>query len=175
MQKYKQHSISIDTEEKRQVFAEYIKERLYGSITLLAVEITLLPHVHQFWTDHALFMIISTTLGLWLASIFSSIIAYKMIHQDNTVHGEIKKSIISHRGILVAAIPSVCIIALSYFPFIPLESTLIASIGFWGIGFLASILAVFLDKEKNFIANFIIISLQIIIVIGILGIKILSH
>ncbi len=167
-------SLEIDNETKRQVFWEYIKERLYGSITLLSVEITLLIHVHNMNTGHALFVVLSTIVGLWLASIFSSILASKMIHRENA-HGEIIKSIVSHRWLLVSVIPSACLIALSYIPFISLEAALLSSIGFSIVGFMASIASVFIDEKRSFIANFIVISIQAIVVAGIIGIKMMSH
>ena len=50
---------------------EYLKERIYWSITLLAVDLGIYAQIYKTTVGQAFWIIITTVLWLWLASLFA--------------------------------------------------------------------------------------------------------
>lgn len=111
-----------------------------------------------------------------MASIFSSILAYRMVYDGHIAREEIKKSIISHRGLLAEAIPSILIIFLAFIShLVSLQTALLAAIVFTILGFLAAILHIYTDETRNPITNVVIVSVQILFIAIIIFLKVEIH
>jgi hypothetical protein len=96
-----------------EVYAEYLRERIYGSITLAGINLGLLLGVNHISVNHAFTTVITTSLGLWSASLFAEIVSYRIMHEKRMARGEIIHHVIVHRGILVAALPTIVLLTFS--------------------------------------------------------------
>ena len=61
---------------------EYLKERIYWSITLLAVDLGIYAHIDNTTVGQAFWIIITTVLWLWLASLFAELLSYKVFNES---------------------------------------------------------------------------------------------
>lgn len=148
----------------------YLKERIYGSITLLATNIAILLHIYDFTIHSALSTIITTILGLWLAGIFAEILAEKVIW--NPSHHEKKKIFQNSLGILESAKFSIFAIFLAFFEIISLKWAIFSSIILAVLQIIAIIFFVSMKKVNNLWWNFSLIFVQILVFILIISLKI---
>ena len=125
----KQNKIDYFTAaEKRELSIEFLEERIYGSITLLVVNIGLIINSEDLSTSHVFGVIITTSIGLWAASLFASILAFRTIHDHAMPRSKIVKNVIAHRGIIVAAIPSLFVICLAALNILEIQTAVIVNI-----------------------------------------------
>lgn len=69
----------------KQYSPTYLKERIYGSITILALNINFYIHIDHSTSTDMLVTILTTIIGLWLASLVSDILAEKLIHPKEQI------------------------------------------------------------------------------------------
>jgi len=153
--------------EKR---AAFIKEQIYGSFTLLAVNFGLLlkPDLS---THSAFITITSTAIGLWLASLLASVIAFRVVHDKNMPRGELIHELTIHRGLLVAAIPSWLVLTLSAVSLIQIRTAVIAAISLAIVGMTVAILRSAKTSSNSFVTALISIGIQVIVAAAIILIK----
>lgn len=113
--------------EDRDLYAAYLRERLYGTLTLMAVVASLLATGTQS-VAHATVSILSTVGGLWLASFFATITAHRVVHDKPLRRNELWHEFIIHRGLLSAAVPSLALLGLAALGFIGLQTALMTDI-----------------------------------------------
>ena len=115
------------SKQGKEKLVAFVKERIYGSVTLLAINVSLLVH-EGLTVKYAFSAILATALGLWLASIFAAVTAYRIVHDKNMPREEIVHEFTIHRGLLFAALPSVIMLSLAAFEIIALKTAIIADI-----------------------------------------------
>lgn len=106
---------------------EFLKLRIYGTITLMAANVGLLlqgdTEVRQ-----AVIVILATTFGLWSAGLMSEFIAHRIVHEKATPQTTVLHELNTHRGILLAALPSLITLTLAGLDIIEAQTALIANI-----------------------------------------------
>lgn len=70
----------------QQVYVDYLKERIYGVLTLMAVNVGLLMSAEKLTIAYASITIVFTTFGLWSASMLASYTAHRVAH-DSALSG----------------------------------------------------------------------------------------
>lgn len=115
--------------EAREQFAENTRERIYATITLLAVLAALL-HTAQYHTVMGvLASIVGTVFGLWLATLMSVRMSYRAVHGKGMPIEKYRQILFSASGLLTPAILPVCLVLLSGTDIVSLETALGVSIG----------------------------------------------
>lgn len=159
---------------------EFTKERIYGSITLLATAIALFIHFDDETTAKVvLFSIVATTVGIWLAAIFSEIIAEKLAenltHWVNTFTYHDKKEIMFNSlWILYSSVFPLVLSVLAFIKLISVHSALIAMIGMLILQLLFFILLATLHHKNSLLVNIVLLWVQLFFFILIILLK-LSH
>lgn len=119
--------VSHPKHQGREVRAAFAKERIYGSVTILAVNFSMLFKPGLTVTE-AYITVIFTITGLWLASQFASVLGYRIVHDKNMPRHEFIQEIAVHRGMLLAAVPSLVLFSFAAFDWIAIRTALIADI-----------------------------------------------
>jgi len=113
----------------REYLAEIFRERIYGSITVLAVNIGLVLKINDGLTvRHAFITIIATIVGLWLAGIFSSVLSYRIVHQKNMPRKQFAHELTVHRGLLMAGWSTLIMLTLAAFGAVSLHTAILTDI-----------------------------------------------
>ena len=164
-----------DTNEKREIYAEFLSERIYGAITLLAVNISLLVNISTVTIGHAYAMVIFTTLGLWAASLFAFFMSYKIVHGQLIPRAKLARSVIAHRGILDSALPSIILLTVAAFGIISIETALITDV----VLAMTTRAVMTIQASKSTYSNIkiavISVAIQFVIGAAIIGIKLAIH
>ena len=106
----------------------YLRERIYGVITLLGISIGLLINSSNVTAPYALAAITTAALSLWVAGVFSELVAYRVVHDAPLPKRELMRHVVKHNGILVAAVPSLIFLTASILQIVSLRTALIVDI-----------------------------------------------
>jgi hypothetical protein len=158
-----------------EVYAEYLRERIYGSITLAGINLGLLLGVNHISVNHAFTTVITTSLGLWSASLFAEIVSYRVMHEKPMARGEIIHHVIVHRGILVAALPTIVLLTFSALELISLRAALTTDIVLALIGLGVIVIRSAATTTNNLITALITVILQAGVAATIITLKLFSH
>lgn len=113
--------------EAREQFAENTKERIYSTITLLAV-VTTLWHTS---THHSPVSVLATIVGsvvaLWLATLMSARMSYRAVHGRSIPTSEYRKIFFSASGLLAPALLPSLLVVSSMLGMLELKIVLLAS------------------------------------------------
>lgn len=156
-------------------YAEFLRERIYGTITLLAVTIGILLDVPHYSIQHAFIVILTTALGLWAASIFAEYISYRVVHDHYMPASEVRRIVIVHRGILVAAIPTLFMIALATLETLSLATALRTAIVLDIAAMTVTIIQSASTRHNTIITTLISIAVQAVLALIIVQLKLLAH
>lgn len=160
------------TEHEKEYIAELLKERIYATLALLAVLISIdADHASAL---HAVYIICGTIVSLWAASIVATQMSRRLIFPgqlDNVqeTHHQLRR----HAPMLASLIFPLLMIGLSMIHFISLEvainvsiiSALILLAG-WSIGSALSL------KAKK-LPIFILVAIELAIGLGIVALKVI--
>lgn len=159
----------------RKVYGEYLSERIYGSITLVGINLGLLLNVDHIDVRHALNTVITTALGLWAASLFAEYMSYRVMNNSAMPKKELLHHIIVHRGILVAAIPTLILLGLASIDAIGLRAALLTDIILALIGLAVLVVRAAVTATSNVQTTVITIAFQTVAAVAIISLKIFSH
>lgn len=123
----KQHPPELSL-SKRIHYAELLRERIYSTITLLAVMVVLLRHSDEYSALTVAGSIAGTVGALWLATLIASRMSYRIAHNDEEVELHYRKSVEAASGLLVPAGAPVFFVLISMTGLIELRTALTASI-----------------------------------------------
>jgi len=73
-------NLSDLTNEERSLFAEILRERIYATITLLAVVVVLWQHPDEHQPLGTIGIMFGTVAALWLATLIATRMSYTVIH-----------------------------------------------------------------------------------------------
>ena len=90
------------SKEEKKIYASFLAERLYGTFTILVLNMGLLSDVENIGKKYALLAIITTTIGLVMASFFSKEVAHKVVHGKAMDKVKVRKTLASKVGIITA-------------------------------------------------------------------------
>lgn len=113
--------------ESRTVYASFLSERIYGTITLLAVTLNMYLNYEHITLSHAFSTIIAAALGLWAASLFAEYVAYHVEHNHVMPREKAMNYLIMHRGILVATLPTIILLLIAWTGIIQVKTALLTS------------------------------------------------
>lgn len=162
--------VTNPTKQSRERYAAFLKEQIYGSFTLLAVNIGLFikPGLK---VESAFITIASTAMGLWLASLLASVIAYRVVHDKNMPRREFVHDIAVHRGLLVAAVPSLLMFSLAALNLIEIRTAVIAAISLAIVGMTVAILRSAKTGSNSLVTALISVGIQTAVGAAIILIK----
>lgn len=116
------------TPAMREIVADNMKERIYSSITLLAVMAALWQHSSEHGHLGTIASIIGAVVGLWLATLIAVRMSYRAVHAKSISKDDYIKTFIASSGLLAPALPPVIIVAISGFThWYSLKTALMAS------------------------------------------------
>lgn len=156
--------------ENREHIAAIIKERIYGSVTVLAVNIGLFLK-DDVTVKHAFIAIISTVVGLWLAGLFASVLAYRVVHDSNMPRGQFIEELIIHRGLLLAGVSSVIMFTLAAIGLISIHTAIIADITLAIVAITVTIMRSAKTSSNSVITALISIAIQAVLAGAIILLK----
>jgi hypothetical protein len=114
--------------ESREAVAENMKERVYSTITLLAVLV-------EMWRDGnhsnigAIGAIVGAVVAIWLATLIANRLSYRAVHGKPIGRREYVRTFYTASGLLAPAIAPIVLIVISWVTKLyDLESALVASI-----------------------------------------------
>ncbi len=99
--------------EQREIVAENMKERVYSTITLIAVLTVMWQHPNEHSTIGAIATILGSVVALWLATLISIRMSYRAVHGKTINIGNYRKALFSASGLLAPAVTPSVIIAIS--------------------------------------------------------------
>lgn len=159
--------ITRPSNQSTEKYVEFVEERIYGSVTLLAVNVGLL-FSGKLSVGLAFGTIVATTLGIWLASIFAAITAYRIGHDTTMPIPEVVHQLTVHRGLLLAAVPSLGMILLAYASVIDIKTAIVIDIAL-GLFTMVTTLSRSAKTPKNSYSRAsLLIAIQIIVAITII-------
>ena len=167
-------SSTIPHTSDRELYAEFLRERVYGSITLMAINIGLLLDVERLTVQHAYVVIITTAIGLWAAGLYAEFVAYRVMNDKNMPRSLLVRTIVSHRGILVSAVPSLIILSLAAFGVIELRTALITDILLAITAMTILIIRSASTSQNNQTTTLIAVAAQALIAACVVGVKLLG-
>jgi len=95
-----------------EVAAEHLRERVYGSVTVLASIVTLLAPDFRGDAVGAALTLVVAVAALWAASLFADLTAHLAVHQAGPDRTAVRTLLSSHAQILVVAVlPTVLVLS----------------------------------------------------------------
>lgn len=110
------------------MLGERLKERIYASLTLLAVLVGLAQGGHSTHTG-ALVSVVVTALGLWLATLVADLQAHPVAHGRRPSSSDIRHTLFTSSPLLTSAVGPVLLIGLSAAGAAELTTALWISVG----------------------------------------------
>ncbi|MFJ3666776.1 hypothetical protein ACIPSE_10020 [Streptomyces sp. NPDC090106] len=124
--------------ERAAVLGERLKERLYASLTLLAVLVGQAQGGHPTHRGAAVY-VVATAVGLWLATLVADLQAHPVAHGRRPTLGEIRRTLYTSSPLLTCAVGPVLLIGLSATGALELTTALwvsagteVAALALWG-------------------------------------------
>lgn len=170
MTKHKKSKISA---EERHEFAELLRERIYSTITLLAVVIVLWQHASNYTAWGVIGIITGTVGALWLATIIATRMSYRIAHDDNELEEHYQKAASSASGLLTPALLPSVLMLVSMTGLISIKTALLMSV----IGLVLSLFLFSLISgrkiARSYLSLFMYSALQMLLGMGVVALKLL--
>ncbi len=117
------------TPQMREIIADNMRERIYSSITLLAVMAALWQNAQHHTHIGAIASILGAAVALWLATLIAIRMSYRAVHGKGISRREYSRTLFAASGLLAPAAPPILLIALSGLTHLySLKSALMAAI-----------------------------------------------
>lgn len=101
------------TPEMKEVVAENMKERVYSTITLIAVLTVMWQNSGHHSAKGTIAIILGSVLALWLATLISIRMSYRAIHGKAISAAGYRRTLFAASGLLAPAISPILIVAVS--------------------------------------------------------------
>ena len=118
---------NLSTNDRTQ-YGELLRERIYSTITLLAVVVVLWQHPGDYTAWGVVGTIIGTVGALWLATLIASRMSYRIVHDNSELESHYRKSSEAASGLLVPASAPVFFVLISMTGLIELKTALLISV-----------------------------------------------
>jgi uncharacterized protein YacL len=157
----------------REHLAENMKERVYATITLLAVIATLWQTADHHSVKGTLASIVGTVIGLWLATLIAGRVSHRAVYQKSMHQHELAKLLFTSSGLLVPALVPSLLVLLSGTGVISLQDALLGGM----VVLLLSLFTLsFMAGRKIYTSRgrvILISSLETLVGVGVIALKIL--
>ena len=100
------------TPAMREAVAENMKERIYSTITLLAVMAAMWQTAAQHTIKGAVFSLFGAAVGLWLATLIATRMSYRAVHGKSIHRTEYIKTLFTSAGLLAPVVLPILILLL---------------------------------------------------------------
>ena len=158
---------------QRSQFAEILRERIYATITLLAVMVTLWQHSEEHSVIGAIGIIFGTVIALWLATMIAARMSYRIVHERGEANEKSWEASESARGLLTPACAPIFFVFLSLIGLLELKTALL-------IGVISLVLSLFLfslysgrRSSDSWMKILLYSLLQLALGVGVVALKIL--
>lgn len=101
------------TPEMKEVVAENMKERVYSTITLIAVLTVMWQNSGHHSVRGTIAIILGSVVALWLATLISIRMSYRAIHGKAISMGGYRRALFAASGLLAPAVTPIIIVAIS--------------------------------------------------------------
>jgi hypothetical protein len=109
----KENSLNNLPPATREIIAENMKERIYSTITLLAVLTAMWQTAGNRTTMGVIASIVGAVVAVWLATLIAARMSYRAVHGKAINGSDYRRTFFTASGLLAPAIPPILIIALS--------------------------------------------------------------
>lgn len=151
MSQRRRNQIDALSPAAKEVVAENMKERVYSTITLIAVLTVLWQHAANQSSFGTIMTILGSVVALWLATLISIRMSYRAVHGKAISPLSYRKAFFSASGLLAPAITPILIITLgSVTDWYNLKTALLASI----VASLLSLFALSFNAGRRIYDNF---------------------
>lgn len=99
--------------EQREAVAENMKERIYSTITLLAVLTVMWQNTEHRSTIGTISTIVGSVMALWMATLIAIRISYRAVHGKPISRAEYVEGFFTSSGLLAPAVPPILIVLVS--------------------------------------------------------------
>jgi len=114
--------------EALESIAENMKERIYATITLLAMIVALWQTSGHHTAGGAIVNMLGTVAALWLATIMSARMSHRAVHGKSMTLGRLRKLLFTSSGLFAPAILPVAFVLASMTGIITLKTALFAGV-----------------------------------------------
>jgi hypothetical protein len=97
----------------KEIIAENMKERVYSTITLLAVLATMWQHARSHSHVGAIAGIAGAVVAVWLATLIAARMSYRAVHGKPIDRRDYVRTFFTSSGLLAPALPPVFLVAIS--------------------------------------------------------------
>ncbi len=153
--------------KSQQVYVDYLKERIYGVLTVMAVNVGLLMSAEKLTIAYASITISLTTFGLWGASMLASYTAHRVAHDSALSDYRWGHELVVHRGLVLAGVPSLLMLMLAGLGFIDLSTALLADIALSVVSLLVT-LAKSAKTKENSLGTAVVVGVAHCIVVSVI-------
>jgi hypothetical protein len=161
-----------EAEHQKEFIAELLKERIYATLALLAVLISI--DTEHYSALHAIYIICGTIVSLWAASIVSTQMSRRVIFQGqlDNVH-ETQYQLRRHAPMLASLVFPLLMIGLSAVDLISLEVAINISIASALILLMGWSIASARSLQAKKLPIFVLVVIELAIGLSIVGLKVL--
>lgn len=103
------------TPQMREIIADNMRERIYSSITLLAVMAALWQNSEHHTHLGTAASIFGAAVALWLATLIAIRMSYRAVHGKGITAKEYSRTLFAASGLLAPAAPPIILVAISGF------------------------------------------------------------
>jgi hypothetical protein len=153
------------------VYAEYLRERIYGLLTLMAVNTSMLMSEKAVTVRYAMLTIIITTSGLWAASMIAAYVSFRIAHDIHMPNYHLTHELSVHRGLLWAGVPSIVMLCMAAFGWIEVSTALLCDVALAGSGLLVSVWRSAKTQHNSYRDAVILSVIQLAVVAAIVAVK----
>lgn len=114
--------------EQRSLFAEILKERIYATLTLLAVMVTLWQHPEDHRPLGVIGIIAGTVVALWLATLIAARMSYRAVHHSGDLEPKYREAVEAARGLLMPVGVPIFFVLLALVHIINLQTALMLGV-----------------------------------------------
>lgn len=141
----------------------------------MAVSIGLLLEVDNITISQAFAVVATSTLGLWAASCFAEYVSYRVIHDRLMPKKDIAHMLAAHRGIIVAGLPALILIAAAWLSIASLRTVFLIDIVLAVVVMTIIILRSANTRHNTLLDALIMIAVQAGIALFIIWVKLFGH
>jgi hypothetical protein len=162
------------SKEEAELVTEYLKERIYATITLIALLATLWQTAEHHSPLSAALSVAGTVVALWLAIGIASRMSYQVVNgkrMNLRIYGAILRS---HSALLLPATPVLFLIGVSALHILSLETALFSSMIILLLSFAGFSLLAGRKIHTNFVEILITSAFEIALGVGVIVLKIVA-
>jgi bacteriorhodopsin len=162
------------SKEEAELVTEFLKERIYATITLIALLATLWRAAEYLSPLNAALSVAGTVVALWLAIGIASRMSYQAVNgrrMNIRVYGQILRL---HSALLVPAFPVLFLIGVSAIGIVSLETALFSSMIILLLSFAGFSLLAGRKMHSNFLEIIITSAFEVALGVGVIVLKVVA-